>query len=357
MESKPSNQEPMSQMNPTMGQMPMNNLPNYQYYIPDYHTMPNYPQMALYANRQQMNGYQYQMEQPREEQVYPQSPVQKAQSNQRISSSNQPTTEKQKIKPYINLLITTVNNLFKENKISLKYLNEKTEHKSNHLSINTNNSAGNSNNRKISETSSLNNTNSTKKAPSHKKPPNANMGYQSHIGEQNHQKNQKNDRCENCQDNFISSKDKYKAKIRGHKFQEKNLCESCFKALEKGNFCFYCNSIYRDGVTDTLKWVECDYCGGWEHFNCEIQKGKKYASVEELDEEKHYMCPICVIKKNNQKNIDSKMQKKLINKKRRGDVFDDQKNKKNQRKDLRNLKSEKCSELLEDLELIEKLEK
>ena len=120
MERKPANQEPMSQMNPGMSQMPLNNMPNPQYYYPDYYSMQNYPQMSLYGNRQQMNGYQYQMDQPREEQPYPQSPMQKAQNGQKISSANQPTQEKQKIKPYINLLITTVNNLFKEEKISMK---------------------------------------------------------------------------------------------------------------------------------------------------------------------------------------------------------------------------------------------
>jgi hypothetical protein len=358
MESKTQNQEPMSQMNPGMGQMPMNNLPNYQYFIPDYHAMQNYPQMALYANRQQMNGYPYQMEQPREEQAYPQSPAQKVQNNQKISSANQPTTEKQKIKPYINLLINTVENLFKEGKISTKYLNEKTEHKSNHSNIAATNSMGNSTNRKISETSSLNNTNSIKKTNNTKKQTNVNMIYHSHINDQNHLKtNHKGDCCENCEDVFNSNKDKYRTKIRGQKIQEKNLCKSCFEAVEKGNFCYYCSSIYRDGLLDTAKWVECDYCHGWEHFYCEIQKGKKYAGVQELNDEKHYMCPICVNKRNSQKNIDNKIQKKLINKKRRGDVFDDQKNKKNQRKDLRNLKSEKCSELLEDIELMEKLAK
>ena len=65
------------------------------------------------------------------------------------------------------------------------------------------------------------------------------------------------------------------------------------------------------------------------------------------------MCPICRNNKNEQKNIDNKIQKKLLNKKRKGDVFEDQKLKKNQRKDLRNLKSEKYSELIEDIELIE----
>jgi hypothetical protein len=53
--------------------------------------------------------------------------------------------------------------------------------------------------------------------------------------------------------------------------------------------------------------------------------------------------------------MDNKIQKKYINKKRRGDIFDDQKCKKNQIKDLRNLKSEKCSELLEDIELIDSI--
>ena len=180
-----------------------------------------------------------------------------------------------------------------------------------------------------------------------------------HINESHQKPNHKNDCCENayCDNIFNSNKDKYKTKIKGLKPQEKNLCKMCFEAFEKGDFCYYCNSIYRDGLVDPAKWVECDYCRGWEHFNCEIEKGKKYANMQELNDEKHYMCPVCVNKRNNQKNIDNKFQKKLINKKRRGDVFDDQKNKKNQRKDLRNLKSEKCSELLEDIELMENLPK
>ena len=363
MERKTGNQEPMAQMTQTMGQIPMNNLPNYPYFIPDYHSMQNYPQMAMYGNRQPMNGYQFPIDQPREEQTFPQSPAQKNQTNQKISSSNQPTTEKQKIKPYINLLITTVNNLFKEEKISLKYLNEKTEHKPNHQNTGTNNpinaSNTNTNLRKASETSSLNNTNSIKKSTNIKKSQNTIQNNYMHINEMHQKSNHKNDCCENayCDNIFNSNKDKYKTKIKGLKPQEKNLCKMCFEAFEKGDFCYYCNSIYRDGLVDPAKWVECDYCRGWEHFNCEIEKGKKYANMQELNDEKHYMCPVCVNKRNNQKNIDNKFQKKLINKKRRGDVFDDQKNKKNQRKDLRNLKSEKCSELLEDIELMENLPK
>ena len=363
MERKTANQEPMTQMTQTMGQLPMNNMPNYPYFIPDYHTMQNYPQMAMYGNRQPMNGYQYQMEQPREEQPFPQSPTQKNQTNQKVSSSNQPTTEKQKIKPYINLLITTVNNLFKEEKISLKYLNEKTEHKTNHQNTGTNNSNNaintNTNLRKASETSSLNNTNSNKKSCGGKKSQNTLQPNHLHINENHQKSNHKNESCENpfCRNTFNTNKDRYKTKIKGLKLQEKNLCKMCYEAFEKGHFCYYCNSIYRDGIIDFAEWVECDYCRGWEHFNCEIEKGKKYANKQELDDEKHYMCPICVNKRNNQKTNDNKFQKKLISKKRRGDVFDDQKNKKNQRKDLRNLKSEKCSELLEDIELMENLPK
>ena len=105
-------------------------------------------------------------------------------------------------------------------------------------------------------------------------------------------------------------------------------------------------------MTDSAKWVQCDFCQKWEHFDCELQKGKRYFTVQELNEVKNYKCPMCTNDKNEPKHIDNKIQKKLINKKRRGDVFDDQKCKKNQRKDLRNLKSEKYSELLEDMELI-----
>ena len=363
MERKPANQEPMSQMNPGMSQMPLNNMPNPQYYYPDYYSMQNYPQMSLYGNRQQMNGYKYQMDQPREEQPYPQSPMQKVQNGQKISSANQPTQEKQKIKPYINLLITTVNNLFKEEKISMKYLNEKTEHKTNHqnnnLSNPINNLSASNNIRKVSDNSSLNNTtNSIKKSNQSKNKQSINGANHSHINDQNYPKsNRGNERCENssCEYIFSSNKDKYKTKIKGLKPQEKNLCKLCYDAFEKGHFCYYCNCIYREGLVDTMKWVECEYCRGWEHFNCEIEKGKKYSTVQELNEEKNYMCPICINKRSIPKNIENKIQKKLINKKRRGDVFDDQKIKKNQRKDLRNLKSEKCSELLEDIELMEKL--
>jgi hypothetical protein len=217
----------------------------------------------------------------------------------------------------------------------MKYLKEKTEHKSNHINVNTN--------RNSTDSSSP----SIQPITNNKKPSNEKLNNINNIHE--------NGQCENplCKNIFASNKDKFKTKIKGLKVQEKNFCKKCCDAVEKGHFCYYCNAIYRDDMTDNAKWVECDFCKKWEHFDCELQKGKRYSTKQELDDVKHYMCPICTNKKNGEKNMDNKIQKKLINKKRRGDIFDDQKCKKNQRKDLRNLKSEKCSELLEDMELID----
>jgi hypothetical protein len=282
-----------------------------------------------------MNGYPYPMEMNKEETPLkaPSTPENKNISKNQNSNSSGP--EKQKVKPYINLLINTVNNLMKEGKITMKYLKEKTEHKSNHINVNTN--------RNSTDSSSP----SIQPITSNKKPSNEKLNNINNIHE--------NGQCENplCKNIFASNKDKFKTKIKGLKVQEKNFCKKCCDAVEKGHFCYYCNAIYRDDMTDNAKWVECDFCKKWEHFDCELQKGKRYSTKQELDDVKHYMCPICTNKKNGEKNMDNKIQKKLINKKRRGDIFDDQKCKKNQRKDLRNLKSEKCSELLEDMELID----
>ena len=335
MENKQGEKETMNHMNINMNSPPINNIRGYPYYIPDIQSIPNYPPMNMFNNYQQMNGYPYQIDQNKEgNQIDPPSTPEKknGQKNQNINSTN---SEKTKVKPYINLLINTVKNLMNEGKITMKYLKEKTEHRLNH---------NNSNNNRNSPDSST--SPSLPALTSYKKVNNEKINNINNI-----QENQ----CENplCKYIFNSNKDKYKTKIKGLKNQEKNLCKKCCDAVEKGHFCYYCNAIYRDDMTDSAKWVECDFCKKWEHFDCELMKGKRYTTVQELNDVKHYMCPICVNEKNGQKNMDNKIQKKLINKKRRGDVFDDQKCKKNQRKDLRNLKSEKCSELLEDIELIE----
>ena len=333
MENKPREQEAMNPMNIPMNPPHINSLRGYSYFIHDMQGLQNYPQMSMYNTLQPMNGYPYPMEMSKEETSLkaPSTPENKNFSKNQNSNSSGP--EKQKVKPYINLLINTVNNLMKEGKITMKYLKEKTEHKSNHINGNTN--------RNSTDSSSS----SIKPVTNNKKPSNEKLNNINNIHE--------NGQCENplCKNIFASNKDKFKTKIRGMKVQEKNFCKKCCDAIEKGHFCYYCNAIYRDDMTDNAKWVECDFCKKWEHFDCELQKGKRYSTKQELDDVKHYMCPICINKKNGEKNLDNKIQKKLINKKRRGDLFDDQKCKKNQRKDLRNLKSEKCSELLEDMEL------
>ena len=127
-----------------------------------------------------------------------------------------------------------MNNLFKEEKISMKYLNEKTEHKTNHqnnnLSNPINNLSASNNIRKVSDNSSLNNTtNSIKKSNQSKNKQSINGANHSHINDQNYPKsNRGNERCENssCEYIFSSSKDKYQTKIKGLKPQEKNLCKS-----------------------------------------------------------------------------------------------------------------------------------
>ena len=81
------------------------------------------------------------------------------------------------------------------------------------------------------------------------------------------------------------------------KTQEKKLCEKCCEAVEKGDFCYYCNGIYRDGVIDTAVWVQCEFCRKWVHFDCELSKGKRYSNKQELNEEQKYMCPICTNEK------------------------------------------------------------
>lgn len=333
MERKRREEEPMSQMNLTMSPQPYNNLQGFQYYIPDYHAMANYPSMNMYNNLQMINGYPYQMQLNQEDpQIYQPETPENINAPKNQNSNNSPS-DKQKIKPYINLLVNTVTNLMKEGKVTLKYLKEKTENKPSH---------SNSNIRNSPESSPSLPTMSSYKRTSSDKQNNINNSYE-------------NAQCENhlCKYIFNSNKDKFKTKIKGLKSQEKNLCKKCCEAVEKSYFCYYCNQIYRDDMTDSAKWVQCDYCKKWEHFDCELQKGKRYSTQQELNDVTQYMCPVCINEETGQKNMDNKIQKKLINKKRRGDIFDDQKCKKNQRKDLRNLKSEKCSELLEDIKLIE----
>ena len=99
-----------------------------------------------------------------------------------------------------------------------------------------------------------------------------------------------------------------------YKSQTLNLCEKCYEAYKKGNYCYYCNIIYRDfdfntSYYDKKKWIQCDYCLRWEHMQCEEKKGKYY-NVEQLalNPNFKYMCPFC--RKDNDKIIKELRKKK-----------------------------------------------
>ena len=64
-----------------------------------------------------------------------------------------------------------------------------------------------------------------------------------------------------------------------YKAQSFWLCEKCYAAYKLGNYCYYCNIIYRDfefntQYYDKKKWIQCDYCQRWQHIQCEEKKRK-----------------------------------------------------------------------------------
>lgn len=90
-----------------------------------------------------------------------------------------------------------------------------------------------------------------------------------------------------------------KAKFNNGKLKSVFLCEQCYSAWVKGQYCFYCNIIYRDfsfnqQYYEKSKWIQCDYCQKWEHIQCEESKGI-YTHIEELNNDMNfkYKCPLC----------------------------------------------------------------
>ena len=315
-------------------QFPPQTLPSmnpYPYFPQNYTQIPDYQLINQLSNFQTVKNYQPNIENFTDSHIQSQN-----YSSQNLHNSPK-SNSVQKPKPYVFLLINTVENLMKEGKISIKYLEEKTEI--------TNNMNSNSESSFLSSAKATTNSND-------KNSKNKNIINNKITSE--FITNSKEEECENppCHHIFNSSKDKIKIKIKGMKTQEKKLCEKCCEAVEKGDFCYYCNGIYRDGVIDTAVWVQCEFCRKWVHFDCELLKGKKYSNKQELIEEQKYMCPICSNAKAEQKNSESKLKKKLLNKKRKNDNFENQKIK-NRRKEI---KSEKCSELLKDVQMIESIE-
>ena len=107
-----------------------------------------------------------------------------------------------------------------------------------------------------------------------------------------------------------------------YKSQTLNLCEKCYEAYKKGNYCYYCNIIYRDfdfntSYYDKKKWIQCDYCLRREHIQCEEKKGK-YFNIEQLALNPYfkYMCPFCRKDKDKITKEIIKKKKKVLCKKR-----------------------------------------
>ena len=62
------------------------------------------------------------------------------------------------------------------------------------------------------------------------------------------------------------------------------LCDACGDAFDKGWFCNACQTAYRKGDASSKRWIACDYCENFTHFECE--------SGEYLQGE-WYACPVC----------------------------------------------------------------
>jgi len=312
-------QQPM----PQMAQMMPNNhflySRGFSYPNQEYQNFNNMPQNYPYSNIPGMGNYTPPPEYCPTDNQDIHEEIQDRNTNQNPKASN---SEKQKPKLYVNLLYNSIEQMFKDGRVTMPYLNEKTEPKMNGVSG--------------SDCSSINSNQSICSSSKEKILKSAQIGQ-----------------CENkfCQSTFTSVKDRIKVKIKGLITQEKKLCKKCNDSVEKGKFCFYCNSIYRDDIIDNDKWVQCDKCKKWEHFDCEIAKGKRYTNLQLSDENNQYLCPICYRKIKEQKNLSDKAKKKLLNNKRAGDSFEEQKSKKPQKKNLRDFKSEN-SELIEDLQLM-----
>lgn len=152
-------------------------------------------------------------------------------------------------------------------------------------------------------------------------------------------------KCENKSCAIIVDKpsDIIQAKILSQKSKSLWLCSKCYTAWKLGQYCYYCNIIYRDfsfnqQYYDNKTWIECDYCQKWTHLECEEKKGK-LNNIKKLikNEAFKYMCPFCVIEKEKRKKAEEDSQ--LLKKKRIGfhyDAFtDDNKNKKKNPNDFR----------------------
>lgn len=164
---------------------------------------------------------------------------------------------------YVDLLINSINNLFKDGSISMDYINSPTfDPKKLGITL--------SNLNKLTDDS----------------------------------ENTFNKKCENKVCTFLADNPHklfHSKFFASTSYKSKNLwlCEKCYKAYASGNYCYYCNTIYREyeygtQYYDRKKWIQCDYCQKWQHIQCEEKKGK-YENIEELSLNSNfkYMCPFC----------------------------------------------------------------
>ena len=74
-------------------------------------------------------------------------------------------------------------------------------------------------------------------------------------------------RCENNSCELIAPKKNSNIswiKVKNQKGKSMWLCSVCHKAYKKDQFCYYCNSIYKDAnIYDGKSWIGCDYCDSW----------------------------------------------------------------------------------------------
>lgn len=240
-------------------------------------------------------------------------------SNNTSSNSHQNKinhlTETKQQEYYFNLLINSIDSLFSSNEITLNYLNSKTEIKP----------IKNDSNKELNDY--------------HKS-------------------------CENkyCNNVILNPSKIIHTKILSYKPKEIWLCESCYNAFLKNNYCYYCNTIYKDEYSDNKSWIECDFCHVWQHIQCEEKKGK-YKNIEKLinNKEFKYMCPFCRNKKDNQKKEYIIIYQSLLKKKKHfeHEINGNKTNSENKNKkkifDLRNIQCDDINELVCDFQEIYKI--
>ncbi len=91
------------------------------------------------------------------------------------------------------------------------------------------------------------------------------------------------------------------------------LCGPCSAAYQEGQFCIYCEQIYRDAsakcsLLDGKDWMECEDCGRWVHVDCVAHIGEQ-AKIKDLLQaaDFKYCCPNCLLAKKSSKKKERRL--------------------------------------------------